>query len=140
MLKNISIRTAIVGAILFAPSMAVAGRTQIIVQWVDGPKSLSSFGVLRVQGILDGHASAIGYDSDGNDVGSGTQNFYLYADDRRVNEVANRLIALRNSGELPDGMRIGAAVYKDSKRKDWSYRPLYPSTLKHFDITYTGKN
>ena len=152
MLKNISIRgtrvsrasgkkllrsVIVASSVVFAVSGAQAGTTQIVVQWVDGTNSLSVF---RVQGALDDHAQQSGYDSDGNDVGSGTTNFYLYADDKRVDAVVQELISMQKQKLLPDGMRIGVAEYKDAKRKDWSYRPVYPVTLKHFDITYSGKS
>ena len=159
MLKNISIRgartTPAVGLLLLvaaavvtlsacgksaAPASDVSKKTQIVVQWVDGPNALSTWQVFRLQGVFDDRADQGGYFSDGNDVGSGTQNFYLYADDNRVDSVVQFVIAMERDKQVPDGMRIGVAVYKDAKRKDWAYRAVYPSTLTHFNIMYRGKS
>ena len=161
MLKNISIRGArrssTVGGLLLLAAVAgmlsacersgtgtdktdYSNKTQIVVQWVDGPRELSAWQVFRLQGVFDDRAEQGGFISDGNDVGSGTQNFYLYADDERADAAVRYVIAMRQKGELPEGMRIGVAVYKDAARKDWSYRVAYPDTLKHFDITYREKN
>ena len=123
-----------------APGPDVSKRTQIIVQWVDGPNALSRWQVFRLQGVFDDRADQGGYFSDGNDVGGGTQNFYLYADDSRVDSVVHFVIGMQQEKQLPDGMRIGVAAYKDAKRKDWTYRAVYPSTLKHFDIMYPPKS
>jgi hypothetical protein len=78
----------------------------------------------------------MGYDSDGNDAGSGTENFYLYAGDEVVNGVVRHLIAMEARHLLPPGMRIGVAVYKDAARKDWDYRPVYPAGLAEFDLMH----
>ncbi len=109
---------------------AWAGRTQIVVQWTH---EIDWFGV---QTLLDNHAQEMGYDSDGNDIGSGTVNFYLYASDATVDGVVRHLIAMEAQHQLPPEMRIGVAVYKDVARKDWTYRAAYPASLKNFDIMY----
>ncbi len=77
------------------------------------------------------------YFVDGNDVGGGTMNIFIYADDERVASVVSKLVTMHD--QLPGGMRIGVAEYKDAKRKDWTFRPVYPRELKHFDITYDTK-
>jgi hypothetical protein len=131
MLKKIA---KIASLALLAPCAASAGTTQIVVQWV------RAVDLMRVQGALDDDAAKAGYDSDGNDVGGGTENFYLYADDAAADGVVHRLIGLQTRKQLPEGMRIGVAVYKDANRKDWTYRPAYPADLKTFDITYKQKS
>jgi hypothetical protein len=117
-----------------APCAALAGTTQIVVQWV------RSIDLMHVQSILDDDGAKAGYDSDGNDVGGGAENFYIYADDAAADGVVHRLIGMETRKMLPEGMRIGVAVYKDAKRKDWTYRPAYPAGLKTFDITYKQEN
>jgi hypothetical protein len=120
--------------IAVVPCAASAGTTQIVVQWPSDKISFWTFQLFRLQSVLDDHAAQGGYRSDGNDVGGGVVNFYLYADDARVDAVVRNVVAMRTQNLLPDGMQIGVAVYKDAKRKDWSYRPAYPKTLKKFDI------
>jgi hypothetical protein len=112
----------------------MAGTTQIVVQWPFGGNGLSAAQMSELQGILDEREAKSGFDSDGNDVGGGLVNFYLYADDSRVNAVVRDVIALRTQSLVPGGMRIGVASYKNAERTDWDYRPVYPATLKHFDI------
>jgi hypothetical protein len=107
-----------------------AGTTQIVVQWT------KEIDWNHVQTLLDDRAAQGGYESDGNDIGSGTMNFYLYASDAAVNDVVRRLVAMEAGHELPPDMRIGVAIYKDKARKDWTYRAAYPAGLKTFDITY----
>jgi hypothetical protein len=137
MLKNIVICGLALGAALFFVSTAaLAGTTQIIAQWRDTERTISPLELLRLQTTFDERAQQKGYDSDGNDVGSGTTNFYFYADDKQVNSVVQDLIAMRTQNLVPDGMRIGVAVYKNEKRDDWTYRAVYPPSLKNFDITY----
>ncbi len=142
MLKNISIRGFFTACtLLFAAGAARAETTQVVVQWVGKDWSgLSREQVFDVQGKLDDLGTKDGFDSDGNDVGGGTANFYLYADDKHADKVVQEIVDMQKKGQLPGGMRIGVAVYKDSARKDWIYRVAYPSTLKHFDITYHEKN
>jgi len=111
-------------------SPAFAGRTQIIVQWTH------QIDWFRVQATLDNRAQRLGYDSDGNDIGSGTVNFYLYSPDENVDGVVRDLVAMEKQQQLPPGMQIGVAIYKDTARKDWAYRAAYPTGLKNFDIMY----
>ena len=118
---------------------AMAGSTQIVVQWLDGPAGLSTTQMFKVQGAFDDNAERYGYDSDGNDVGSGTTNFFLYAEDGRVDAVVQSVVLMHQQMLLPDGMRIGVAVYEDADRSNWHFRAAYPADLADFDITY-GKN
>ena len=110
------------------PVTAFAGETQVIVQW-DGNQASH---LIRLQNAFDDNAEKLGYKSDGNDVGGGVVNFYLYADDAQVQRLIPKLVDLQEQGTLPADMRIGVAVYKDAARKDWTYRPAYPAQLKSF--------
>jgi hypothetical protein len=75
---------------------------------------------------------------DGNDIGSGTYNLYLYTQD--VPETVKRLVKLEEAQRIRPGLRIGVAKYTDSTRKDWTYEAVYPSTLKDFDISYRANS
>lgn len=132
-------RAIIALAVFGIPFAALAGSTQIVVQWLDGPNGLSAFQFFKLQVVLDDHAREHGYLSDGNDVGGGTTNFFLYADDKRVDEVVQSVVALEHQKQLPDGMQIGVAVYKDAARKDWTFRAVHPAGLQSFDLTYGKK-
>jgi hypothetical protein len=79
-----------------------------------------------------GRASGGLYFEDGNDIGSGNCNIYLYTD--RVDETVRRFISLAKAGNLPKDLRIGVAVYTNVRRTDWTYRVAYPSTLARFDL------
>jgi hypothetical protein len=134
MLKTALHIAKIASVATLVPCAAIAGTTQIVVQW------LHAVDLMQVQTALDDDAAKAGYDPDGNDAGGGTENFYLYAGDATADGVVRSIIALQARHQLPDGMRIGVAVYKDASRKDWTYRPAYPAALKTFDITYKEKN
>ncbi len=95
--------------------------------------------LFHLQSVLDDEAGRVGYVSDGNDIGSGTTNFYLYAEDAHVDSVVKELIDMQRRKLLPAGMRIGVAIYKDAKRREWDYRPVYPKGLTQFDIMYRAK-
>ncbi|MEI9932858.1 MAG: hypothetical protein WDM89_20555 [Rhizomicrobium sp.] len=71
---------------------------------------------------------------DGNDIGSGTYNLYLYTED--VPATVKLLIELENSGGISHGLRIGVAKYTDTHHNDWTYQAVYPATLKAFDLIY----
>ena len=128
------VRYLVLAGALLLTSAAAAGTTQIVVQWTTGTHGITNAQFFDIQGVFDDHAGQYGYDSDGNDVGGGLTNFFLYAEDARVADVVRDVIAMRNGKLLPDGMRIGVAVYKDVARKDWTFRPAYPAGLKSFDI------
>jgi hypothetical protein len=125
------------GVVSLTPVAARTGRTQIVVQWLSSESHLSPWQIFKIQGVFDDRADKIGYDSDGNDIGSGTENYYLYADDGKIDAVVQGVITMQKEKVLPGGMRIGVAVYKDANRRDWSYRAVYPKSLTEFDITYS---
>jgi len=127
-MRNTHISAAVLALSLGLPTMAIAASTQIVVQWDD----TQAQHLVHLQTAFDHEAETLGYISDGNDIGGGVINFYLYTDTSHVNDLIPKLVALQNQGTLPAGMRIGVAVYKDSSRKDWTYRPAYPAQLKSF--------
>jgi hypothetical protein len=86
---------------------------------------------LRPEGVIERESGGL-YFEDGNDVGSGTCNVYLYTD--QIDQTVGRLVGLARAGRLPTDLRIGVAVYKDNERKDWTYRVAYPATLAKFDL------
>jgi hypothetical protein len=89
----------------------------------------------RVESILEAHENDL-YFVDGNDVGSGTINFFLYARDENVDATVNAVVRLYEQKLLPDGMRVGVAAYKNEARSDWDFRPVFPVGLEQFNITY----
>ncbi|MDR3525669.1 MAG: hypothetical protein P4L57_00200 [Rhizomicrobium sp.] len=109
-------------------------KTQIVVQWLNGGNDGPSVAHLfDAENRLENESSGL-YIVDGNDIGGGTFNVFIYADDAQVDVVVHKLIAMHD--QLPNGMRIGVAVYKDAQRKDWTFRPVYPDGLREFYITY----
>jgi hypothetical protein len=120
--------------------------TQIVAQWLLPPPAIDQQGLwARVRGILSLYRyfrveSAIEraaeglYFEDGNDIGSGTFNVFIYTD--QVDRTVARLIDLERSGKVPVGLRIGVAQYKNKERTDWTYSVAYPPTLTNFELIY----
>jgi len=110
-----------------------------VLQWVEpsNPGLLQAFkdSVLRIAGEsrIENACSDVCF-LDGNDIGSGTYNVYLYT--RNVSETVSRMVRLQAAGKLTPGMRIAVAEYKDKQHRDWSYRPVYPPGLKSFALIY----
>lgn len=119
-------------------------ETQIVVQWLDDTKApitappsaisllnkmTSSFSLERV---LETNSNNL-YWVDGDDIGSGTYNIYLFARDPEA--AVRRVIELFEDGRLRPGMRIGVAEY-NAERTDWTYRPAFPPGLDNFNIMY----
>jgi len=126
-------RLGLASLLCLTAAPAWAGTTEIVVQWmhrVDWP---------RVQTVLDQHARAAGYETDGNDVGAGSMNFRLYAPDESVDSVVSQLVAMEERHQLPPGVRIGIAVSKDGPHHAWTWRAAYPPGLKTFAIIYPLK-
>ena len=105
-------------------------RTQIVVQW---PDAAGTEALLAVEETIAAAESDL-FEVDGNDIGSGTFNVFIYAEDRKLQAVIDKLIALRKAGKVPDGMRIAVAQYTDATRTDWIYKPVYPAGLKSFEL------
>jgi len=119
---------------------AKLGDTQVVVQWSLGSAlgargGFSEFLALNkcfhAESIVE-KASAGFYFEDGNDIGGGLCNVYLFTSD--VDETVRRLVTLEHAGKIPKGVQIGVAVYKDAARTDWTYRAVYPRELKSFSI------
>jgi hypothetical protein len=120
--------------------------TKIVAQWLLPSPAIDQQGLLaRVKGILSLYRyfraeaaierAAEGlYFEDGNDIGSGTFNVFIYTD--QVDRTVARLIDLERSGKVPVGLRIGVAQYKNQERTDWTYSVAYPPTLTNFELIY----
>ncbi len=122
--------------------------TQVVAQWslsVGPPAQRGSSGFggaigaanrcLQFERRIEQESGGL-YFEDGNDIGSGTCNVYLYTD--QIDETVARLVSMARSGRLPSDLRIGVAVYKDAARTDWTYRVAYPPTLTRFDLSGGG--
>ena len=79
------------------------------------------------------------YSVDGHDVGSGTVNVFLYAEDSKVDLAISTIVRFFEQGKLPKGMRIGRAIYEDEKGRNWHFQPVYPPGLAKFDIMYSPR-
>jgi hypothetical protein len=115
------------------PSTAVTmtGKTtQIIAQWSDAA------GLDELFVIEDTIIEAAGdlFEVDGHDVGSGTFNVFIYADDGAVDATVAKLIQLREKDKVPNSMKIGVAQYTNAERSDWTFKPVYPAGLKSFEL------
>jgi hypothetical protein len=99
----------------------------------DGPKEPSVDALFHAEDELD-RASGDLYFEDGNDIGGGTFNVYLYT--QRIDATVQKIIELERLGRIPAGARIGVAQYSNAQRTDWTYKPVWPAGLKSFDITY----
>ena len=114
--------------------------TQVVAQWLTDDRVNTVMDVIGrgFRNICTEHAieRACGdlcFD-DGNDVGGGIFNVYLYTQD--VPSTVRMLVRLEKAGDIPLGLRIGVARYKDKDRRDWTYEGVYPSDLKAFDLIY----
>lgn len=129
----------LVGTIVLTLSLsgvAMSGETQIVVQWLD-EETESNFSVDMVEAVLE-QTDDGSYFVDGHDMGSGTTNVFLYAEDDAADGAVAHIISLFEQKKLPAGMRIGKAVYHDAARENWLFQPMYPPGLTHFDITYSN--
>lgn len=120
---------------------ASEGPAQIVLQWLDDRKLPADGAAFYAAGGADEitaledqiEAQAQGlYCVDGHDLGSGTINIFLYADDQDA--AVARLVALAETGALPAGVRIGAPIEGKA-----ALRAFYPPGLEEFDLlTLTG--
>lgn len=126
----------ILSAVVFcsAVTSAVAGDTQIVVQWpMSGPHAMSLDGVITAKNEI---AKALGraHFVDGFDYGSGTANVFVYSEDDRVQAAVEQIIGLVHKKRIPQGVRIARAEYSNSERTDWEYRPVYPPGMDTFAL------
>lgn len=120
--------------------------TQVVAQWLisDPPATESRIGIIMgaITSGIENMAMENRVDRacgnvctlDGNDIGSGTYNLYLYTNN--VSATVKLLVELENSGRIRHGLRIGAAKYTDKSHRDWTYQAMYPAWLKTFDVMY----
>src|SRR2546423_15276374 len=111
------------------------GDTQVVAQWItsDLPASRGSTAAALIRGIssafarisLENRVDRACRDNcflDGNDIGSGTYNLYLYTGD--VAATVKVLVELERANRLPAGLRIGGAKYTDAEHRNWTYEPV----------------
>jgi hypothetical protein len=119
--------------------------TQIVVQWEMTAPPTSDRDPDAVKQWLESYFSAEDvindasgdlFFEDGNDVGGGVFNVFVYSD--RVDETVQRIIALDKAGKFPPGTKIGVAVYTDPSHKDWTFRAAYPADLTTFLLSPDG--
>jgi len=109
------IRDALLAVLFLAigAEIAMAGRTQIVLLWLDsGRSSMGLRDIGKVEDALESVSSGR-FIVDGHDVGGGTVNVSLYADDSNVDAAIALVIRLFEQGKLPKEMRIGRAIYED---------------------------
>ena len=118
--------------------------TQVVAQWLLDDRSNTlvdvvtlAFRNIRTERAINRICEDVCFD-DGNDVGSGTFNVYLYTQD--VAATVRLLTDLESAGSIPSGLRIGVAQYKDRQRRDWTYKGVYPAGLKSFDLIYRNSH
>jgi hypothetical protein len=118
---------------------ALAGRTQIVCQWLDtGRGSMDFRDIEKIEEALESVSSGR-FIVDGHDLGSGTMNVFLYAEDSEVDAAIAVVTRLFEQGKLPPEMRIGRAVYEDEKRRNWHFQAVYPPGLAEFQIMYSRR-
>jgi hypothetical protein len=127
---------AMAALLAMGTEVAMAGETQIVLQWIDNKQG--SIDLQKIHQMEDDLEKASGgkYFVDGHDIGSGTLNIFLYAEDAMVDSTIVFVVHLFEQGKLPKGMRLGRAIYDDEKRTNWHFQPVYPPNLRAFDIAY----
>ena len=110
--------------------------TQIVVQWLDDSPTNSSTKADPLLDLLYAQSQNL-YVVDSFDLGGGTMNVFLYADD--PDPAVKRVIELFDEGLLPKGMRIGVAETHGDNPARRRYRPAYPADLGNFQLLYAGK-
>ncbi len=100
-------------------------RTQIVAQWTDAPCLDALIPIEEEDGI---------FEVDGHDIGSGTSNVFIYAEDAKVDSAVRHIIDMVERGKIPEGMKLAVAQYLDAERTDWTFKPVYPADLKSFAI------
>ena len=108
----------------------LSNQTQIVAQWSDD----ADFDFLAAIAERLITSARDTYEVDGHDVGSGTFNVFIYADDAKVDAAIALVIQLCKEGVIPPEMKLGVAVYQDVERTEWTFRPEYPPSLSEFEL------
>jgi hypothetical protein len=110
--------------------------TQIVVQWFDDSPPDSSTRADPLLDLLYTQSQNL-YVVDSFDLGGGTMNVFLYAED--PDPAVQRVIELFEQGFLPTGMRIGVADGLGGDPAARHYHPVYPPDLDDFQLIYAGR-
>lgn len=110
--------------------------TQIVVQWFDSSPPNSSTRADPLLDLLYMRSDDL-YVVDSFDLGGGTMNVFLYAED--PDPAVKHVVELSEEGLLPMGMRIGVAETRGGDQTTRHYRPVYPTGLGDFQLIYAGK-
>ena len=110
---------------------------QIVVQWFDNSPASSNVNAEPLLDLLYKESQDL-YVVDSFDLGSGTMNVFLYADD--PDKAVRRVEEIFDQGLLPPGMRIGVADTEGTEQSTRTYHPVYPPSLAEFKLMYPGQN
>ena len=110
---------------------------QIVVQWFDNSPASANANADPLLNVLY-NESHDAYVVDSFDLGSGTMNVFLYADD--PDKAVQRVEEIFDQGLLPPGMRIGVADTEGTEQSTRTYHPAYPPSLAQFKLMYPGEN
>ena len=125
------------------------GDVQVVAQWLlvetPGPKSRTAAAIEAVGSAIERMTWEWRVDAncdtlcflDGDDFGSGTYNLYLYT--QNVAGTIRMLVDLEHANKLPAGLRIGVWTRTSPSQTNWTYRAVYPHSLKLFDVQYGSK-
>jgi hypothetical protein len=105
-------------------------RTQIVAQWSDAPGLDALFPI--EDALIDEEGGL--FEVDGHDIGSGTFNVFIYAEDAKVESSLRHIVEMAERGAVPEGMKLAIAQYLNAERTDWAFKPVYPADLKSFAI------
>jgi hypothetical protein len=110
---------------------------QIVVQWFDNSPASSNANADPLLDLLYKESQGA-YVLDSFDLGSGTMNVFLYAED--PDKAVRRVEEIFAQGLLPQGMRIGVADTEGTEQSTRTYHPVYPPSLAQFKLMYPGEN
>ncbi len=116
------------------PAATQAMDTQIVAQWTfSGNNILELQRFLAAEMVISEACRDLCFE-DGNDVGGGLFNVYVYAAGNDVSQTVELLKALERDARIPAGLRIGVARYTNEARTNWTYEPVHPDDLTSFSI------
>jgi hypothetical protein len=105
-------------------------KTQFVAQWSDDADYDE---LIEIENALIDEAEDL-FEVDGHDIGSGTFNVFMYAEDGSVEASIARVIQLFEDGRLSPNMKLGVAVYEDQEREIWTFKPAFPLDLNEFEL------